>query len=281
MDELDSALRCELLTALLKLFFKERALECRPALEKLMKAMLNDVSDVDAHDRAMFYIRLLKQDLFKAGEVLASSAVEARNFSRMEAGEETKPTEFFEELNTLAVVYGKHATQFVDEVHLFPPRTEIPVFDTTSPAMAYPSSPSIGQVLSTPSPMDFVPRQQQQQQGPTYVPQFELDQARFQSLWMVEAPDVKAVLEEEKALPMSTGDIELRLAAHGVNCMASGNLGNDSFKFYFYALTTAPTQQPVLAEVFIQEGRSVTVTVKTPGTVQQAEQFARSIYEWL
>lgn len=60
-EEPDPRVRSELLTAAMKLFFA-RAGEMQGMLGRLLKAATADAADVDVHDRALLYYRLLAAD---------------------------------------------------------------------------------------------------------------------------------------------------------------------------------------------------------------------------
>jgi len=266
LDELDPSVRCELLTALLKLFFKQRALEVRPALEKLFQAMLTDVSDVDAHDRAMFYFRLMKADLFQAGDLITSTM---HYKPKTIIDGDPSPAEFFEEFNTLAVVYGKHAEQFVDEEHHFPARGDLPS-EEFSPAqgrgVSYSDEVFLGSSTKS-APVSVGVRK--------YRDDVELSQQLFQQIWTKDAPQVKASVHQDKLAPILNDTLEERLVRSNIKCMASGNLGGNSFKYYFYA-GLGPVV--LLAEVTTSNNH-ITISAKSTGSVEDAERFARELVD--
>ena len=69
-------LRAELLTATLKVFFK-RPPETQAMLGRLLQAALADASNVDVHDRALFYYRLLSTDVAKAEQVVMEGGTDS------------------------------------------------------------------------------------------------------------------------------------------------------------------------------------------------------------
>jgi AP-4 complex subunit beta-1 len=168
-NKMNSNTKCELLSALLKLFFKQRALEVRPALEKLFKLLLSDTLDVDAHDRALFYFRLLKNDVFKAGEIINSNRHSL--FADMDDGEEddelANGLEKFNEFNSLAVLFGKKSDQFTDSAHIFP-------FEMVS----HSEEPSFLHVESQVTDDYVTPPEVY------YLNGFEMNQAQFQNMWI-------------------------------------------------------------------------------------------------
>lgn len=61
-DEAASAVRLELLTATMKLFFK-RPPESQKMLGRLLQSAVSDVTNIDVRDRALLYYRLLQHDV--------------------------------------------------------------------------------------------------------------------------------------------------------------------------------------------------------------------------
>ena len=69
-EETSCQVKLHLLTACMKLFFLRPA-ECQDLLGRLMEAYLED-DNVDVRDRAVFYYRLLKQDVHKARKIVCT-----------------------------------------------------------------------------------------------------------------------------------------------------------------------------------------------------------------
>lgn len=61
-EEADVEVRLQLLTATVKLFLA-RPGELQHMLGRLLKAACNDTTDIDVHDRAMMYYRMLEQNV--------------------------------------------------------------------------------------------------------------------------------------------------------------------------------------------------------------------------
>lgn len=141
-EEGSVAVRCELLTATTKLFFK-RPPEVQKMLGRLFKACLDDdagaatpaantaasgaaaVGGAEAsalvRDRALLYYRLLRANVKEAGSVISTG--ESRppivSFYDEAAGEEKD--KIWSEFNTLSVLYGKPSEKFISEDHLIQP----------------------------------------------------------------------------------------------------------------------------------------------------------------
>lgn len=105
-----------LLTAAMKLFFA-RPPEARPLLGKLLAAVLHSESeDALVRDRALLYYRLLRKDIETAQRVVGAHTGEGvQGFSG--SSDIHVRDEVFAELNTLALVYNKPSSTFIDEAY--------------------------------------------------------------------------------------------------------------------------------------------------------------------
>eukprot|EP00939_MAST-03C_sp_MAST-3C-sp1_P001594 g1594.t1 len=110
--------RLELLTAAMKLFFKRP-----PEMQKLLGTMLSSVldadenPDADLHDRALFFYRLLREDVDLASKIVSTSEGGAvRAFSEEVDNEMKERT--FKEFNTLSILYDAPADSFTKEAYL-------------------------------------------------------------------------------------------------------------------------------------------------------------------
>ncbi len=100
------SVKLQLLTASLKLFFK-RPSEMKPVLSRVFELSLED-GNVDVHDRALLYYRLIEYNLNQAKAVIAGPKDPIDAFVSID-----EPEELMHEFNTLSVVYGKLASSFV------------------------------------------------------------------------------------------------------------------------------------------------------------------------
>jgi len=91
-------------------------------LGRLLKYSINDLSNQDVHDRALFYHRLLSTDV-NTTALMFKNTCENNN-----SAEGLDRTSYFEnsaaeirdlvflEFNSLSVIYGLPSSQFIDEV---------------------------------------------------------------------------------------------------------------------------------------------------------------------
>jgi hypothetical protein len=109
-DELTHTVRLELMACTLKMFFR-RPPECQKMLGKLLAKATADPSNVDVHDKAMFYYRLLEYDIDEAQRVVVGNKETIETF--VEDTETEVKDQIFEEFNSLSVIYQKPAHKFV------------------------------------------------------------------------------------------------------------------------------------------------------------------------
>ncbi|KAL0482104.1 beta-adaptin-like protein A [Acrasis kona] len=102
--------RIEILTAAMKLFFK-RPPEMQSMLGRLFEHSIADTSHADAHDRALFYYRLLQTNVNLAREVVLTKKKIVSNFTEEESAEFRDL--LFGEFNSLSVLYGKPSERFI------------------------------------------------------------------------------------------------------------------------------------------------------------------------
>lgn len=105
--------RRQALTSALKLYFVYPA-AMESVLTSLWRCMMDDFSDADVHDRALFYYRLMRADPVRAERII-NSVMEPphnggtgapRRFAEDDNEDVDGVDSLFEELNTLSVVYG-------------------------------------------------------------------------------------------------------------------------------------------------------------------------------
>ena len=114
-DEDSVLVRCELLTATLKLFFK-RPPEVQKMMGRLLKSCLTENVNKLVHDRALLYFRLLRANVREAALVIGGERSAINEYA-----EEVAPEirdKIFAEFNTLSVVYGKPSEEFISKDHL-------------------------------------------------------------------------------------------------------------------------------------------------------------------
>ncbi|KAL6066726.1 AP complex subunit beta [Balamuthia mandrillaris] len=104
--------KLQLLTATAKLFFK-RPGECQPILGRLFKVALDDFSNVDVRDRALFYYRLFQHNLLMAQKVIAGPRNPILNF--LENTDLEPMDKIFQEWDSFSVVYGLPSERFIKD----------------------------------------------------------------------------------------------------------------------------------------------------------------------
>eukprot|EP00164_Ancoracysta_twista_P001705 GFYU01002235.1.p1 GENE.GFYU01002235.1~~GFYU01002235.1.p1 ORF type:complete len:611 (-),score=160.67 GFYU01002235.1:77-1909(-) len=109
-EEPSSAVKLELLTATMKLFFK-RAPEVQPILGQLLETAINDFSNTDVHDRALLYYRLLRYNVNEANSVVNGTKRAVTTFTEDVRTEEQDRV--FNEFNSLSVIYGQPSDMFI------------------------------------------------------------------------------------------------------------------------------------------------------------------------
>eukprot|EP00118_Oscarella_pearsei_P016797 m.162889 g.162889 ORF g.162889 m.162889 type:complete len:423 (+) comp38848_c0_seq3:2974-4242(+) len=116
-DEEAAVVRLQLLTAAVKLFFK-RPPECQNMLGRLLQHCIDEDVDMDVHDRAVLYYRLLKCSTSEAKRVVAGPKPPINLFTEDRVVD--SKDKLLSEFNTLSVVYGQLSATFIPQV---PPYT--------------------------------------------------------------------------------------------------------------------------------------------------------------
>jgi AP-4 complex subunit beta-1 len=121
-EEQSAAVKLQVMTAALKLFFK-RPPEMQAMLGRLLSYAINDTGNQDVHDRALLYYRLLISDvtvaasLFKGQGLQGITGTGGKVFA--EYRDHERLNQVFAEFNTLAVIYGMPSVQFIAEEFQF------------------------------------------------------------------------------------------------------------------------------------------------------------------
>jgi len=110
MEELSGAVRLEMLTAAVKLFFA-RAPEMQDMLGRLLQTAICETTHPDVRDRALLYYRLLEHSPEEARRVICAPKEIVDEFQEeMDAEQKEK---IADEFNTLSTVYRQPAAKFV------------------------------------------------------------------------------------------------------------------------------------------------------------------------
>ena len=147
----DSGVKVELLTACVKLAFKRPA-EMQGILGRLLKMAVDDSSNVDLHDRALFYYRLLHSGVEEAREVIEMTERDACVVSFAEDQSMQHRDALFEDFGTLSVVYGQPAANWLrqEEIEAWKTLTD-PAVDVHGVNLDPPLPPAPPKVAAQPS----------------------------------------------------------------------------------------------------------------------------------
>lgn len=114
-EEESVIVKCELLTATIKLFFK-RPPEVQKMMGRLFKECLTEGTNALVHDRALLYFRLLRANVREASSIIGGDRPPVTDFL-VEVAPEVRE-KIWSEFNTLSVVYGKPSEEFISTDHL-------------------------------------------------------------------------------------------------------------------------------------------------------------------
>jgi len=285
-DDAATAVRMELLTSVMKLFFK-RPPEMQKTLGRLLKMAVEDVNRVGVRDRALMFYRLLRLDVHEASRVVNCPKVIVDAFAD---SEDTELKErIFREFNSLSVVYELPRERFLDDAKNRDLGIVVSAdFDTVedpdkeekeqAPAREALVSPS----ERAPSPAGPAPSQQQPvvdllgmgdlgfgASSPSSAP--KLAPQVFQAQWG-SLPESGSKTFSLKQASTAVGPvIERSLAARHINTMASGTV-NQTIKFYFYAMATDNSLLLVEALLELTSGQ-MHAKLKTQQAASQVEAF--------
>eukprot|EP00591_Stephanopyxis_turris_P011481 CAMPEP_0195531852 /NCGR_PEP_ID=MMETSP0794_2-20130614/36507_1 /TAXON_ID=515487 /ORGANISM="Stephanopyxis turris, Strain CCMP 815" /LENGTH=843 /DNA_ID=CAMNT_0040663807 /DNA_START=252 /DNA_END=2783 /DNA_ORIENTATION=- len=306
-DIQDPGIKIALLTATMKLFFK-RPPEVQKMLGKLLKVATDDVSSHDLHDRALLYHRLLKTSPKTVEVVVCGSSPTVSLDQRFTEEDNTeKNKELMKEFNTLAIMYGQTAENFIapeyqikfvmmseDQVDAGPveqlnvtPAPPPVATDTEAlqdqfqqtdisepPAPAPSAVDTVVDLLGfgDPAPVVAAP--------PTssiaLSSNVNMDGDAYQSLWGAQANPILSLQIPLRNLPSTTTDVESSLANVNILTMASGELPTE-LKFFLYA-QEAPAGVTFLLQLVVKKPPSaiqLDVEIKTSpgGDREKADQL--------
>lgn len=110
LDEPNAAVRLEMLTAAVKLFFC-RPPETQKMLGRLLSKAIEETTHPDVRDRALLYYRLLELSPTEARRVICAPKEMIEEFQ--EEMDVEMRERIFEEFNTLSIVYKQPASKFI------------------------------------------------------------------------------------------------------------------------------------------------------------------------
>jgi len=239
-DEPSSAVRMELLTATMKLFFK-RPPELQAMLGRLLSKAVLDVAKIDVRDRALLYYRLLSFDVHEAARIVNCSKNIVDSF--VESEDTDLKEKIFAEFNTLSVVYDVPAEKFLaatknkDESLLQTTITNNPP-PTPTPSSSEPMLQNDQKEVNIlDNLLDLMPSLEGGPSSASVGLQLEsgvtVDAVTFQSRWA--ALSVSWTVELTlRPNPSGYQQIEQLMGRHSIYTLASGTLQNQ-MKFYFFA----------------------------------------------
>ncbi|CAK5060108.1 unnamed protein product [Aphanomyces euteiches] len=300
-DESAPSVLLQLLSASLKLFFK-RPPEMQSMLGRLLQSAINDTHNQDVRDRALFYYRLLAQDVNAAAQIVRQFQPELVDvFAEMV--ETDLQEKLFREFNTLAVVYNKPSETFVAPSHMIA-RLNLDEHDDEEeeeeeedndedddrrqqqhhggygapqvPPQHRPSQQQ-SQTVDLLGMLDFSSQPVQQPPPFQLIPNPSMDAGTFQQLWGT----LRVVSQIQLKMPAipAQSDIERAFGGHGILTMAAGDVG-PQYKFFFYAQDVQ--RNYYLAETVVEKAQLVLyATIKgqdEAGGSQFGEHFKRVLF---
>jgi len=247
-EETDPAVRCEMLTTALKLFF-ERPGEMQAMLGRLFKFAISDVSNVDVHDRALFYYRILSVDLDMAKTLMIGGGMELEAFTDENTNELND--RMFESFGSLSVIYDMPEQRWLSEEALkaryvvadaavaagvisgpLPSHPSPSYAPTTAPA-AQKAGTDLLDLLDEPVPSSRGGAHLPDDSSMPLEPSPSLSPEAFQELWVQLGSGENFTIRFSR--DSSAQEIELLLSHNNVRVMAQGQASPSQHKFFFYA----------------------------------------------
>lgn len=287
-DLQDTSVKLALLTSTMKLFLV-RPPEVQHMLGRLLAKATDDMSSQDLHDRALGYYRLLKSGMVE--KVVRTDVTISQNFC--EENDAELRAALLEEFNTLSILYGKTAENFIApeyQVHYkrmpiehplapgetgivpAPPPAPAPVggHDVTPPeAYAPASATDVMDLLgfgdpTLPAALTI--------EVLSLVPNVTMSGDVYQSIWgSISDGDATVTTIPLNAVPSSTDAVEEALAKNNIMTMASGELPTE-FKFFLYAKDTSDVSFLLQGNVSKSPGEALLIiTIKATGGATDAK----------
>jgi len=259
------SMRIEMLTALMKLFFK-RPPEVQPVLGKVFAVAINDFSDADVHDRALMYYRLLKLNPKAAAQVVCTPKATVAMFAEDDTADVRD--RLFEEFNTFSVIYGQPSGYYMKEMKMDDSddeevdEEEEEDDDGEAGLLRSEDAAPHGTAAAAPSAL----------QALNLDPDYEIEPPIFQQKWSLYAT-VQQLTFKFKAVPGQT-QLENELQDHDIFILATGQQGT-LLKVYLYA-KMASVETTFLVEMLIQATGAAQATLKCPDTAAGA-MFAKHL----
>jgi len=289
-EELAQAVRLEVLTSAMKLFFK-RPPEMHAMLGRLLHQAIEDVSNADVHDKALFYYRLLQANVQIAKEVISTPKELVTEFAEEESAEFSDM--LFSEFNTLSIIYDQLAEKFIvktpgvlgsnedevldddedvssDEEEEDPHYDEEPVEQPTSNVQ---EGNLLGEFTSSPPQQQQAPQQSGLSELVLDPPEVELEE--FEAVFKTsEGGRMSFPIQ----VPSDLDDFEEELENYGIMCLAS-QTDSAPYRFFFYAQLKRDTSSLFLIEMRLTNDGTVKATIKHPHGAKAVEVFKPVFFE--
>ncbi|KAI6655959.1 AP-4 complex subunit beta-1-like [Oopsacas minuta] len=111
-DETEPSFKLNLLSASMKLFLRGRAPEMQLSLGKLLAYYIEEEMDMDVHDRALLYYRMLRENVYEAQKIFSKPAHSPELSFDIPTEQQL---EFNSEFNSLAVIYSRPSSHFITQ----------------------------------------------------------------------------------------------------------------------------------------------------------------------
>lgn len=242
-------LRLEVLTSSMRLLFK-RPPEMQPVLANVFRQLINDFSHADVHDRALFYYRLLRQNVRAAAQVVCTSKSSVPTFIEDDASDTRD--KLFEEFDSFAVVYFKPSALFTKRIEIADDEDD----DEEEEDEEEEASDDEQAGLLSGGHVEL-------------SEEVDLEPPEFRKRWTALAT-TSTFQTKFKKLPFNAEQMQEQLEECNIFTLASGAQGS-AIKMYFYAQEEGEANTYFLVEALVQptDGSSA-VTVKSDNAHVQA-----------
>lgn len=240
-------MRLDLLTAMMKLFFK-RPPEVQPLLGQVFAIAVNDFSHADVHDRALLYYRLLRESPKVAAQVVCAAKGRVETFVEDKVGE--LRDKLFGDFNTFSITFFSPANQFVREVQVDEEEEEEEEEDEEEDDA---EGTMLGFKLSDDA---------------------DIEAQEFQNRWG-KAKQLALNKIKLKTLPSGT-DVDEKLAEKNIFTLATGNTPQGGIKMYIFGQEVT-TAHFYLGELLIQKNGEAQLTLKSDDPDAQGQSFVEIV----
>ena len=238
------ALRTELLTSAMKLFFK-RPPEMQPVLAFILHRSINDFSHADVHDRALLYYRLLKLNPRGAAQVVGAAKSSIQNF--VEDDLANTRDKLFEEFDSLSVIYNLPSAVFQKALYEEPSEEDDEEEEHNDDGGDSNEDGEGAGLLSHNTELEL-------------SEDAAMDSAAFQKKWG--KLETSATLQVRFKGAPDTTKLDESLEAMNIMTLAQGHAGGTT-KVYLFAQPSDTDNVHILVELLIQATGQGSITVKS------------------